>query len=390
MPLPSLRSVTILGATGSIGRNTVDLLARAPEMFRVAALTASRNVDLLIEQTLQLQPELAVIADETLYPALRAGLAGSTVRTAAGAEGIGEAATLDCDVTVSAIMGAAGLAPTLAAIRRGGTVALANKECLVCAGEWVMREVRTHGATLLPVDSEHNAIFQIFDPAQAHLVEKLTLTASGGPFRTWTRDAMQKVTPEEAVRHPNWSMGAKISVDSATLMNKGLELIEAAHLFPIPHTQLDVVIHPESIIHGMAHYVDGSVLAQMSAPDMRTPLAHALAWPGRIPTPTARLDLAALGRLTFDSVDMERFPALKLAREALARGGNAPTILSAANEIAVAAFLQRQIGFLDIPVIVEDALDALPHAPLSSLEEVLECDASARNHATRSACSRAA
>ncbi|HXV74095.1 MAG TPA: 1-deoxy-D-xylulose-5-phosphate reductoisomerase, partial [Sphingomonadales bacterium] len=276
------------------------------------------------------------------------------------------------------IVGAAGLKPTLAAIRRGATIALANKECLVCAGEFVMAEVKKHGATLLPVDSEHNAVFQVFDFEQAAHIRRIILTASGGPFRTFSREAMAKATPEQAVAHPNWRMGAKISVDSATLMNKGLEMIEAFHLFPVKPSQIDVIVHPQSVIHSLVEYEDGSVLAQLGSPDMRTPIGYALAWPERMETPVQRLDLAAIGKLTFEEPDVERFPALRLARAALEEGGGAPTVLNAANEVAVNAFLDRKAGFLDIPRIVEAALEQRVDGAIRSLEDVFALDRASR------------
>lgn len=374
----SIRSVTILGSTGSVGRSTVDLIARDPDRFTVMALTARNDVARLAEQAKQLRARRAVIADESRYGALREALAGTGIEAAAGGTAVTEAAGMPADWVMSAIVGAAGLEPTLAAIRRGAIVALANKECLVCAGKLVMAEVRAHGATLLPVDSEHSAIFQVFDFVQADRVEKIILTASGGPFRNATLDQMARATPQAAIAHPNWSMGAKISVDSATMMNKGLEMIEAYHLFPVRTDQIEVVVHPQSIIHSMVSYQDGSVLAQMGTPDMRTPIAYALGWPRRIPAPAQRLDLVQLGKLTFEAPDTKRFPALKLAREALHQGGGAPTILNAANEVAVAGFLAGAIGFLDIARGVEDALSRVSAPPPGSIADVRALDAEAR------------
>jgi 1-deoxy-D-xylulose-5-phosphate reductoisomerase len=376
--LKTVRSVTILGSTGSVGRSTVDLVARDPERFTVAALTARTDVARLAGQAKQLRAKRAVIADESLYGALREALAGTGIEAAAGEAAVTEAASMPADWVMSAIVGAAGLEPTLAAIRRGAIVALANKECLVCAGKLVMAEIRDHQATLLPVDSEHSAIFQVFDFVQADLVEKIILTASGGPFRNATLDQMARASPQAAVAHPNWSMGAKISVDSATMMNKGLEMIEAYHLFPVRTDQIEVVVHPQSIIHSMVSYQDGSVLAQMGTPDMRTPIAYALGWPRRIPAPAQRLDLVQLGKLTFEAPDTERFPALKLAREALHQGGGAPTILNAANEVAVAGFLAGAIGFLDIARGVEHALSRVAAPPPASIADVRALDAEAR------------
>jgi 1-deoxy-D-xylulose-5-phosphate reductoisomerase len=376
------RRVTILGSTGSVGCNTIDLIARNPDAYEVEALVGGRKVAQLIAQARSLRPKLAVIADEAGLPELRAGLAGTGIAVAAGEAAVREAAARPAEWVMAAIVGAAGLAPTLEAVRRGAVVALANKECLVCAGQLFTDEVRRAGATLLPVDSEHNAIFQVFDFARADRVESVILTASGGPFRERSLAEMQGVTPAEAVRHPNWSMGAKISVDSATMMNKGLEFIEAFHLFPVEQGQIEIVVHPQSVIHSMVRYVDGSVLAQLGSPDMRTPIAYALAWPDRIATPSPRLDFAALGRLTFEAPDIVRFPAIRLAREALRRGGGAPTILNAANEIGVAAFLKGEIGFLDIVAGVEATLAAMPATAPANLEEVGLLDGEARARAS--------
>lgn len=372
------RSVTILGSTGSVGRSTIDLIARYPDQFAVTALTARGNVAGLVEQAKLLRARHAVIADEGAYHALRDALAGTGITVAAGHRAVAEAAGMPADWVMSAIVGAAGLEPTLAAVRRGAIVALANKECLVCAGKLIMAEIREHGATLLPVDSEHSAIFQVFDFVQADRVEKIILTASGGPFRNASLDQMARATPQAAVAHPNWSMGAKISIDSATMMNKGLEMIEAYHLFPVRTDQIEVVVHPQSIIHSMVAYQDGSVLAQLGTPDMRTPIAYALGWPRRMSAPAQRLDLVQLGKLTFEAPDTERFPALKLAREALHQGGGAPTILNAANEVAVAGFLAGAIGFLDIARGVEHALGKIAAPPPTSIADVHALDAEAR------------
>jgi 1-deoxy-D-xylulose-5-phosphate reductoisomerase len=372
------RSVTILGSTGSVGRSTIDLIARYPDQFAVTALTARGNVAGLAEQAKLLRARHAVIADEGAYHALRDALAGTGITVAAGHRAVAEAAGMPADWVMSAIVGAAGLEPTLAAVRRGAIVALANKECLVCAGKLIMAEIREHGATLLPVDSEHSAIFQVFDFVQADRVEKIILTASGGPFRNASLDQMARATPQAAVAHPNWSMGAKISIDSATMMNKGLEMIEAYHLFPVRTDQIEVVVHPQSIIHSMVAYQDGSVLAQLGTPDMRTPIAYALGWPRRMSAPAQRLDLVQLGKLTFEAPDTERFPALKLAREALHQGGGAPTILNAANEVAVAGFLAGAIGFLDIARGVEHALGKIAAPPPTSIADVHALDAEAR------------
>jgi 1-deoxy-D-xylulose-5-phosphate reductoisomerase len=352
-----VRRVTILGSTGSVGCNTVDLVARAADAFEVEALTAHRNVVLLAEQARRLGARLAVVADEAAYGALKEALAGSGIEAAAGPAGLVEAGDRPADWVMAAIVGFAGLPPTLAAARRGATIALANKEALVCAGDVLLGAVRAGGARLLPVDSEHNAIFQCLDEANRDAVERLILTASGGPFRTWTLEQMAHASPAQAVAHPNWDMGAKISVDSATMMNKGLELIEAHHLFDMPGDRIDVVVHPQSVIHSMVAYADGSVVAQLGDQDMRVPIAHALAWPRRMRTAAARLDFARLSALTFEPPDPVRFPALRLARDALRMGGNAPIILNAANEIAVDAYLTSQIRFLDVVRIVEKVME---------------------------------
>ncbi|MBB3266641.1 1-deoxy-D-xylulose-5-phosphate reductoisomerase [Azospirillum sp. OGB3] len=372
------RRVTIFGSTGSVGTQTVDLVARDPERFPVEALTANRNVALLAEQARQLRPKLAVVADPAAYADLKEALAGTGVEAAAGPQAVAEAAERPSDWVMAAIVGAAGLEPTLAAVRRGACVAFANKEVLVCAGALMMEEVRRHGANLLPVDSEHSAIYQVFDFDRLDSVQRLILTASGGPFRTRDRAFMAAATREQAVAHPTWEMGAKISIDSATMMNKGLEIIEAHFLFGVPEEKIDVLVHPQSVVHSLVEYVDGSVLAQLGTPDMRTPIAYALGWPARIPTPAERLDLVKAATLTFEAPDPERFPALRLARAALQSGGGAPTILSAANEVAVQAFLDRRIGFLDIERIVEGVLGTLPHRPLRDLGAVRDTDAEAR------------
>ena len=377
------RRLTILGATGSIGCSTLDLVERNPDRFALEALTAHRNVAGLVEQARRFKPKTAVIADPDLYGDLKEGLSGTGIDVAAGRDALCEAAARPVDLMMAGIVGAAGLAPTLEGIRQGTAVALANKETLVCAGDLVLREVDAHGATLLPVDSEHNAIYQVFDFDRPEGIRRIVLTASGGPFRTISRDAMAAMTPEQAVAHPNWSMGAKISVDSATLMNKGLEVIEAYYLFPVSREQIDVVVHPQSVIHSMVEYVDGSVLAQMGTPDMRTPIAYAMAWPDRMEAPSARLDFATIGSLTFEAPDLERFPALRLAREALTAGRVAPTILNAANEVAVHGFLERRIGFLDVTRVVEETLAAVANVPLGDLETVIQVDREARRVAER-------
>jgi 1-deoxy-D-xylulose-5-phosphate reductoisomerase len=372
------RSVTILGATGSVGRSTLDLVARAADRFEVVALTAHRDVAGLAELARRHRPRLAVIGQAALHNELKAALAGTGIETAAGEGAIADAAASGADWTMAAIVGTAGLKPVMRALEGGNTVALANKEALVSAGALMIQAAAASGATLLPVDSEHNAIFQCFDRARPESVRRIILTASGGPFRDWPLEKMRAATPDQAVAHPNWSMGAKISVDSATLMNKGLELIEAHRLFPVGAEAIDVVVHPQSVIHSLVEYVDGSVLAQLGAPDMRIPIAHTLAWPERMETPCQRLDLVAIGALAFEAPDLARFPALGLARAALAAGGAKPAILNAANEIAVASFLERRLGFLDIASLVGEVLARFdPPAP-ASIDAVLEIDGEAR------------
>jgi 1-deoxy-D-xylulose-5-phosphate reductoisomerase len=375
------RSVTVLGSTGSIGTQTIELLAAEPERFQVRALVAGRNAALLAQQAIALRAEVAVVADAACYAALRDALAGTGIETAAGTDAVVHAASLQADWTMAAITGAAGLASTLAAIKRGACVGLANKEALVCAGDVMLRAVQEAGATLLPVDSEHNAIFQSMADGNYGAVEKIVLTASGGPFRTASLEEMARVTPEAALRHPVWSMGAKISIDSATMMNKGLEVIEAARLFNLNEAMIGVLVHPQSVIHGLVYYQDGSVLAQLGSPDMRIPIAHTLAWPRRMATVSRRLDLAAVGKLEFSAPDFVRFPALRIAREALQAGGGTPTILNAANEIAVEAFLQRRIGFLDIAETVARVLEQLGTPRADTLDDVIGLDASARRTA---------
>jgi 1-deoxy-D-xylulose-5-phosphate reductoisomerase len=373
-----VRTVTILGATGSVGASTLDLIEREPERFRIRALTANCDVPGLAAAAIRTRAELAVVADETCLPALRDALRGTNIGAAGGRAAVIEAAALGADWTMAAIVGCAGLEPVMAAIAQGGTVVLANKEPLVSAGEVILAAARASGATLLPADSEHNAIFQCFDFARPERVRRIVLTASGGPFRDWSLSDMARVTPEQAVAHPTWSMGAKISVDSATLMNKGLELIEAARLFPVAPDRIEIVVHPQSIVHGMVDYVDGSMLAQLGPSDMRTPIAHCLAWPDRMPTPMEPLDLVKLGRLDFEVPDPVRFPALRLAREALDAGGARPAILNAANEIAVAAFLDRRVQFLEIATVVADTLARFDPPPPLDLDAVLAVDAEAR------------
>lgn len=374
----------VLGSTGSIGLSTLSLFEESGAPVEILALTAGRNVERLIQQALRWRPTVAVIEDESKLQTLRDGLAGSGVRAAAGAAAINEAAAMGADWVMSAIVGAAGLAPTLAAARTGAVIALANKESLVCAGPALLAIAKAAGGSVIPVDSEHSAIFQVLQPACAQRVARLILTASGGPFRTWDKAAMAAATPQQAIAHPNWSMGAKISVDSATMMNKGLEMIEASYLFGTPEERVDVVIHPQSVIHSLVEYEDGSTLAQLGPPDMRAPIACAFAWPDRLPWPAPRLDLAAYGQLTFESPDLDRFPSIGIAREALRLGGGAPTAMNAANEVAVAAFLDRKIGFLDIAGAVAGTLErmnslgSLAVAQSDAVDNAMMIDASAR------------
>ncbi|WP_395370286.1 1-deoxy-D-xylulose-5-phosphate reductoisomerase [Komagataeibacter diospyri] len=385
-----MKTVSVLGSTGSIGCSTVDLLLQAPDQFRTGALVGGRNVTTLAEQARALNAQRAVIADESLLPELERLLAGSGVETAGGRAAVIEAAGLPVDWTMAAITGATGLEPTLAAVRNGGSVALANKEALVCAGDVMLRAVADAGATLLPVDSEHNAVFQSMADKQADEVEQIILTASGGPFRRASLEEMEKAPLEAALKHPTWTMGAKITIDSATMFNKGLELIEAARLFNVTEDKLGVVVHPQSVVHGMVQYTDGSIVAQLGSADMRIPIAHTLAWPARMATNSPRLDLATLARLDFEAPDEVRFPALRLARESLRVGGAMPAILSGANEIAVEAFLKREIGFLDIARIVEDVMQSIGPQRADTLEEVLHWDNESRRVARQRTVARAA
>ncbi|MFM9978913.1 MAG: 1-deoxy-D-xylulose-5-phosphate reductoisomerase [Sphingomonadaceae bacterium] len=377
--MTSLRSVTILGATGSIGTSTLDLVERAPERFTVRTLTANCDVAKLAAAAIRTRARDAVVADERYLPELREALAGSGIVASGGPEAVLAAAADGADITMAAIVGCAGLRPVMAAVASGKTVIIANKEPLVSAGDVVLAAARSSGATLLPADSEHNAIFQCFDTARPAGVRRIILTASGGPFRDATLEDMRTVTPEQACAHPTWSMGAKISVDSATLMNKGLELIEAARLFPVKPAQIEIVVHRQSVIHSLVDYVDGSVLAQLGPPDMRTPIAYCLAWPERMATPMAPLDLVGIGRLDFEAPDPVRFPALRLAREALEASGARPAILNAANEVAVAAFLARRIGFLAIADVVQAVLDRYDPGPPSTIDAVVAIDGEARS-----------
>lgn len=392
------RRITILGSTGSIGESTLSVLEHAEKLgeanFEIEALTANRNIEKLVEQARKFKPKFVAVADESLGDELRAALAGLEIEVGAGPQAVEDAACRDADWVMAAIVGAAGLRPTLKAAERGADIALANKECLVCAGDVVTAAIRKAGGTLLPVDSEHNAIFQVFDFNQPDRVSRLILTASGGPFRTWTKEAMASATPAQAVAHPNWSMGAKISVDSATMMNKGLELIEAAHIFPVDHEKIEILVHPQSVIHSMVEYVDGSVLAQLGTPDMRTPIATTLAWPNRTASPSAALNFAQVATLTFEDPDLVRFPSLVLARHAIRSGGIMPAALNAANEVAVASFLAGRLKFLDIAVISEQVLEGSARlnsqSTLSTLEEAMEADARARRMAEECVASRAA
>lgn len=374
----SLRSVTILGSTGSIGESSVSLLELHRDKFTVEAITAYNNVEKLSAQAKKLKCKRAVIGKESLYNELKSALSGTGIEAASGTHAVIEAASMPSDIVIAAIVGSAGLLPTLAATRRGATIALANKECLVCAGDLVIKEAKKHNATLVPTDSEHSAIFQVIDLQRPEVIDKIIITASGGPFRAHTKEQMKKVTVEEALKHPTWNMGAKITIDSATMMNKGLEIIEARYLFPVSNSQIDVLIHPESIVHSLVSYIDGSVLAQLGTPDMSTPISYALAWPERIKSNSQKLDLAKLGKLTFFAPDTERFPAINVCRSALDAGGSAPAILNAANEIAVERFLKKEISFPDIVSIIEKTLAKLPSAPLKSIEDVVEIDKQSR------------
>ncbi|GMN02824.1 1-deoxy-D-xylulose-5-phosphate reductoisomerase [Erythrobacter sp. MTPC3] len=378
------RSITILGATGSIGASTLDLIRRNPAEWRVDTLTANRSAKDLAKLALEFGAKLAVVGDESCLPELKQALSGSAVDAAGGKQALCDAASRPVDMTVAAIVGCAGLGPVMTAVERGGTIALANKEALVSAGEVLISAATRNGATLLPTDSEHNAIFQCLAGNDLAEVSRITLTASGGPLRTWSLDKLRAATPEQAVAHPNWSMGAKISVDSATMMNKGLEFIEAHHLFPVGLDRLGIVVHPQSVIHSMVEYRDRSTLAQLGPSDMRVPIASCLAWPKRMETPLEPLDLASIGELSFFNPDEERFPATRIAREAIEAGGAAPATLNAANEIAVGAFLDGQIGFMAITAVVEETLSAYSAPAPASLDEVLAVDEEARNRASQS------
>jgi len=382
-PAFDVRSITILGATGSIGASTVDLIKREPERYRVESISARRNAAALGKIAREVGARHAVVADPAAYRDLKSALSGSRIEAAAGEEALIEAAQRPADWVMASISGSVGLKPTMAAIERGATVALANKECLVCAGSLFMRRAASAGATVLPVDSEHNAVFQALGSGHRADVRRAILTASGGPFRTWSKEAIKAATPEQALRHPNWSMGPKVTIDSATLMNKGLELIEAHHLFALKPDEIDVLVHPQSVVHGLVEFRDGSVVAQLGSPDMRIPIAHCLAWPRRINGPAARLDLAKVRELTFEAPDLDRFPALALARRAMESGGAAPTVLNAADEVAVAEFIAGRIGFTAIAALVEATLDAAGRRDLlaepTTIDAAMAVDHIARN-----------
>jgi len=376
------RSVSILGATGSIGTSTIDLLLREPDRYKVEAITAQRNVEALAKAAIALKAKFAAVAEPDKLSALKDALAGTGIAAGAGESAVIEAAARPADWIMASISGAAGLAPTMAAVERGASVAIANKECLVCAGGLFMRRAAARNTTILPVDSEHNALFQAMSAGIRSDVRRLILTASGGPFRTWTAEAIKAATPEQALKHPNWSMGAKVTIDSATLMNKGLELIEAHHLFHMPASSIDAYVHPQSIVHGIVEFRDGSFIAQLGAPDMRIPISHCLGWPDRIDEPARRLTLEEMANLTFEAPDLVRFPALRLAREVIEAGGAAPTVLNAANEVAVAEFLNRRLGFAAIPALVDATLNEAARTGMvrepASVEEALSIDKAAR------------
>ncbi len=372
-----MKTVTLLGATGTIGQNALSIIEAASEQFNLYAVTAKRNVTALALAAKAHHAKVAVIEDESCYGALKDALSGEQVEVRAGISALCDVAAA-AEITISGIVGAAALKPTLAAIEAGRQVGLANKECLVCAGDLLMQKVKQHGATIIPVDSEHNAIYQCIAANDERHITKVTLTASGGPFRDWTKEQMAIVTPAQAVKHPNWVMGAKISVDSATMMNKGLELIEARHLFDLQPSQLDVLVHKESMIHGLVEYEDGAVVAGISQPDMRIPLSYALHWPARGVSGAERLNLAEIGSLSFEAPDEKRFPALRLARQVMQAGGAAPCIFNAANEVAVAAFLERKIGFLKIANLVDATLNSMGATKCHSIEALMAVDLEAR------------
>lgn len=375
--------VIVLGATGSVGKSTLDIIERNPDRYDVVALVAHQNVTELARLARAVKATCAVVASDAHGSALTEALRGSGVETSAGEQAVLEVVDREADMVIAGIVGAAGLRPTLASIKPGRAIALANKECLVSAGDLFMAKIRETGATLLPVDSEHNAIFQVLEPDNVQNIEKIILTASGGPFRMTPHADMQYITPAQALKHPNWDMGSRITIDSATLMNKGFEVIEAFHLFPVAQNQLEVLVHPQSVVHGLVQYSDGSLLAQMGPADMRTPIAHCLAWPKRMTVPLKRLDLAEVGTLTFEKPDLGRFPALGLAISAMKRAGGAPTVLNAADEVAVAAFLSGGLGFLDIPAAVEASIERFERSgglgSRTCVEDVLDLDLEARS-----------
>ena len=381
----SLRSITVLGATGSIGDSTMDLLRASPERYQVEALTANGNVEGVVKLAKEFNARFVAVADESKLDELRAALAGTGIASGAGDSAIVEAAERPADWLMAAVSGAAGLKPALAAVDRGATVALANKECLVCAGDFFMDRAAKAGACILPADSEHNALFQALASGSREELTRVIITASGGPFRTWAAADIEQATLAQALKHPNWSMGPKITIDSATLMNKGLEVIEAHHLFALAPDEIDVLVHPQSIIHGMVEFRDYSVMAQLGSPDMRTPIAHCLGWPDRIPGRAAPLDLAKIGSLTFEAPDYARFPGLKLAYDALRTGSGATTVYNAANEIAVAAFTAQKIRFGAIARLVEATMNEWVRAgnlaPLSSADDAIAVDHKARKMA---------
>ena len=376
------KSLIILGSTGSIGQSTLDVVRAQPERFSVSALVGNQNIDQLVADAKEFQPQLVVTADPERYLELKDKLAGSGIEVAAGEQATIDAAAIPADMAMAAIVGASGLKPTMKAIETGTAIGLANKECLVSAGDIFMAQAKHNNVPVIPVDSEHSAIFQCLETHNFDEIDEITLTASGGPFRQFSKQQMADITLEQALNHPNWSMGAKITIDSSTLMNKGLELIEAYHLFPVGLERLKIVVHPQSIIHSFVSYVDGSVLAQMGVPDMRTPIAHAMVYPDRIKAPVERLDLASVATLTFEAPDPDRFPALRLARQVLETGGNAPTILNAANEIAVAEFLSQRIDYMAVTILVEQTLSRASQSgmtgPVANLDDVWEADRFAR------------
>lgn len=366
------KTITILGSTGSIGKNTVTLVSANKQLFNVRALTAHTNVELLAEQARMLDADYAVIIDESRYEELKILLQDTKTEALAGNAALLQTAAISVDIVMSAIVGAAGLLPTMAAINKGTKIALANKECLVCAGELLTNKIKEKEATLIPVDSEHSAIFQVFDQSNPKNIEKIILTASGGPFRDFSYQQMKQVTPKQAISHPNWSMGDKISVDSATMVNKGLELIEAYYLFPVSLQQIEVIIHPESVVHSLVEYIDGSVLAQLGTPDMKTPISYALAWPERMPSLHQKLSLTDVGSLTFEPIDSKKFPAVDLARKVLNQGSSAPIVFNTANEIAVSLFMKQQISYLDIVPLIEEQLSIHAGKTVGSIEEVID------------------